>query len=81
MVSPAVCDTAHEGSIPSSLPMAPHGWIAKWRRQLTVNQRRRNTEGSSPSPSILPYVRVGEEAVLKTVGPKGLAGSNPVYGV
>lgn len=26
-------------------------------------------------------VRVGEEAVLKTVGPKGLAGSNPVCSV
>ncbi len=28
----------------------------------------------------MPYVRVGEGAVLKTVGLKGLAGSNPVYG-
>ena len=30
---------------------------------------------------ILPYVRVAEGAVLKTVDPKGFAGSNPVYGV
>ena len=29
-------------------------------------------------PFALLHVRVGEEAVLKTVGPKGLAGSNPV---
>ena len=29
----------------------------------------------------LPYVRVAEGAVLKTVDPKGFAGSNPVYGV
>lgn len=32
-------------------------------------------------PFILLHVRVGEEAVLKTVGPKGLAGSNPVCSV
>lgn len=32
-------------------------------------------------PFTLLYVRVGEGAVLKTVGPKGLAGSNPVYSV
>nr|DAZ58782.1 MAG TPA: hypothetical protein [Caudoviricetes sp.] len=29
----------------------------------------------------MPCVRVGEEAVLKTVGPKGLARSNRVHGV
>ena len=32
-------------------------------------------------PFILLHVRVGEGAVLKTVGPKGFAGSNPVCSV
>ena len=38
--------------------------------------------GSNPTGSVvkLPYVRVVEGAVLNTVGLKGLAGSNPVYG-
>ena len=37
-----------------------------------------------PGTALCKYFAVcpgGEGAVLKTVGPKGLAGSNPVYGV
>ena len=69
-VGPQVCYSSHL--------IIKHGYIAHLVEHYTFNV---GVEGSSPSvPTKYAVCPGGEEAALKAVGLKGLAGSNPVDG-